>query len=775
MKKRKKYAAASVVLALGLLAPAVLPTAAGAEDRDVVKLRILETTDVHMNLVNYDYFKDSPTNEFGLSKTARLIEQARAEQPNTLLFDNGDLIQGTPLGDYVAKVKPLQDGEVHPAVKLLHLLKYDAATVGNHEFNYGLDFLNEVYDDAKLPIVNANVYRDDHDQNPDNDVNYFTPYQILAKEVVDEDGEKHTLKIGVIGFVPPQIMDWDKANLQGKVIAKDIVQSAQKYIPKMKAEGADLIVVLSHSGIETGGNSPNMENASYYLTQIPGVDAVLTGHQHKKFPALPGTTPDFPDGNGINNETGTINGVPVTMPGAWGDTLGVIDLTVEQIDGKWKVTQAKAQLRPVYDKATKTPLVDSDPAVEQAIQAEHEATIQYVRSPVGKTTSPINSYFALIKDDPSVQIVTNAQKWYVEKMLKGTKYEGLPVLSAGAPFKAGGRGGASYYTDIPAGEIAIKNVADLYLYPNTVYALKITGAELKEWLEWSAGQFNQIDPNKTDVQPLVNNDFPTYNFDIIDGVMYEIDVTEPAKYDKNQNVINPNANRIKNLKFEGKPVTPNMEFIVATNNYRATTNRIINPGGKKTILAAPDENRQVIIDYIRENGTINPSADGNWRFAPVKGKAPVTVTFESSPEAQKYLPQDGSIRYVAALPSGFAQYEFALPLWKEEKPNPPKQPEKPTTPPSQVKKVYWDGVELKKGQIGRLTVQKPINLWKRAKDGRLVFVRILQPGEVYRVYGYDARFGGQYAVGGGYYVTDIDTHIRYETPSKEKLKLVNGQ
>ncbi|KFL16327.1 2', 3'-cyclic nucleotide 2'-phosphodiesterase, partial [Geobacillus stearothermophilus] len=168
-------------------------------------------------------------------------------------------------------------------------------------------------------------------------------------------------------------------------------------------------------------------------------------------------------------------------------------------------------------------------------------------------------------------------------------------------------------------------------------------------------------------QPLVNNDFPTYNFDIIDGVTYEIDVTEPAKYDKNQNVINPKANRIKNLRFEGKPVTPNMEFVVATNNYRATTNRIINPGGKNTILAAPDENRQVIIDYIRENGTINPSADGNWRFAPVKGKAPVTVTFESSPEAQKYLPQDGSIRYVTTLPSGFAQYELALLPRKEAK------------------------------------------------------------------------------------------------------------
>jgi 2',3'-cyclic-nucleotide 2'-phosphodiesterase/3'-nucleotidase len=767
VKKSRKKVIASAALALGFIIPQMAPamTYANVVNKDIVKLRILETTDIHMNLVNYDYFQDRPTDAFGMSKTAQLIKKAREEQRNTLLFDNGDLIQGSPLGDYVAKVKPLKDGEEHPAIKLLNLLGYDAATVGNHEFNYGLDFLDEVYDDAKIPIVSANVYRDDKDQNPKNDVNYFTPYKILNKEVVDEDGEKHTIKVGVIGFVPPQILNWDKAHLEGKVIAKDIIKSAEEFIPKMKAEGADIIVVLSHSGIDNSGKQENMENASYYLTQIKGIDAVLTGHQHKKFPALPNTTPDYKDGNGFDNTKGTINGIPVTMPGSWGDHLGVIDLTIEKVNGQWTVVDSKAELRPLVDK-DKKPLVESDKTVEEAIKVQHEATIHYVRGPVGTTTSPINSYFALVKDDPSIQIVTNAQKWYVEKALKGTKYEGIPVLSAGAPFKAGGRGGASYYTDIPAGKIAIKNVADLYLYPNTVYALKITGAELKEWLEWSAGQFNQIDPNKKEPQSLVNADFPTYNFDIIDGVTYEIDVTEPAKYDKNQNVVNPNANRIKNLKFNGKPVTPNMEFIVATNNYRANTNQIVNPGGKNTILAAPDENRQAIIDYIIQNRTINPSADGNWSFAPIKGKESVKVTFESSPNAQKYLPADGSIQYIQTLDTGFAQYEFSLPMLKEEKPNKPEQP----TP-----KVYWDGVELKKGQIGRLTIQKPINLWKRTADGQLKFVRVLKPGEVHRVYRFDHKFGGQYEVEGGYFITNIKTYVKYETPSKHKLELVNGK
>lgn len=665
MKKSKKAmkAITGAALAFGLIIPQAAPVITYAEvmDNDIVNLRILETTDIHTNIVNYDYFKDAPTQSFGLSKTATLIKQAREENANTLLFDNGDIIQGSPLGDYVATVDSLQEGEVHPAVKALNLLGYDAATVGNHEFNYGLEFLDEAMDDAEYPVLSGNVYKDDGDDDPTNDQTYFDAYEILDREVTDEDGEKHIIKVGVLGFVAPQIMNWDRAHLQGKVITKDIVNEAKSYIPKMKEEGADIVVVLSHSGIadlDSQDAVPEyqefMENASYYLTQVDGIDAVLSGHQHKKFPAVAGTKADFPDGQGFDNTKGTINGVPVTMPSSWGDYLGVIDMTLEKNGEEWIVKDAGSTLRSAIGDT-----VPSDAAIEEAIKTEHEGTVEYVRSPVGETTSPINSYFALVQDDPSVQIVTNAQKWYVESKLKGTEYEGLPVLSAGAPFKAGGRNGAEYYTDIPAGTIAIKNVADLYLYPNTVYALKISGAELKNWLEWSAAQFNQVDTASSEVQPLINTDFPTYNFDIIDGITYEIDVTKPAKYAKDQSVINPESSRIANLKYDGKPVTEDMEFVVATNNYRASTNVIVNPEGKNTILAAPDENRQAIINYIQETKTINPSADGNWTFAPVAGE--VKVSFESSPNAQKYLDSNPHIEFLQVLSSGFAEYTTTLP------------------------------------------------------------------------------------------------------------------
>ncbi|MET3547314.1 2',3'-cyclic-nucleotide 2'-phosphodiesterase/3'-nucleotidase [Paenibacillus favisporus] len=693
-KSRKKVlkGITAAAVAINVLAVPMVPVFADSSSNgSKVKLRIMETSDLHVNMVNYDYYADKPTDEYGFAKTASLIKAARNEAKNSLLFDNGDLIQGNPLGDYVAKVKPLKEGEVHPVYKAMDLMDYDAGGVGNHEFNYGLDFLKLSEEGANFPIVNANVYKDDGDKDDSNDVNYFTPYTILDKKVTDENGKEQTIKVGVIAFVPPQISQWDKANLEGKVIVKDMVETAKKFIPQMKKEGADVIVAIPHSGFEDIPETPLMENTVLYLSKVEGIDAILFGHAHKTFPSA-----EFKGKTGVDLEKGTINGVPAVEPGFWGDHLGIIDLNLENVDGKWKVVDSKTEARPIYDTANKKALVDADQEIVNAVKTEHDATIDYVRGPVGKTSAPINSYFALVQDDPSIQIVTNAQKWYVEKNLKGTEYENLPVLSAGAPFKAGGRNGASYYTNIPAGTIAIKNVSDLYVYPNTVHAVVVTGAEVKEWLEWSAGQFNQIDPSKTTEQPLVNMDFPTYNYDVIDGVTYQIDVTQPNKYDAKGTVVNPSANRIKNLQFDGKPIDLKQKFVVATNNYRASSSKLANPDGKRIVMAAPDENRQVIIDYIRDNGTINPSADGNWTFAPVDAK--LNVTFTSSPDAKDLAASSKNMKYIGAAEDGFAKYGLDLSVStagtapvtppattpetpsKPSEPTTPAQPSKPSTP-----------------------------------------------------------------------------------------------
>lgn len=634
-------------LALTLLAPNV--HSAKAAETDLVNLRILETTDIHVNLANYDYYQDAETDKYGLVKTASLIKQARTEAKNSLLFDNGDLIQGNPLGDYVAKIDPLQPGETHPVYKAMNLLDYDAGNIGNHEFNYGLDFLKTSLSGSNFPYVNANVYVDDGT----GEKNYFKPYEILDREVVDEDGETHSIKVGVIGFVPPQIMQWDKANLEGKVVTKDIVETAEHFIPKMKADGADIIVAIPHSGIGTVTSEGMEENATYDLSKVDGIDAILFGHSHGTFPSAA-----YDGIEGVDTTNGTINGTPAVMPGYWGSHLGLVDLQLQHADGKWTVLNGKSSTRGIADKDGK-PLVARDEEVYKAIEDDHQHTIDWVRSAVGETTAPITSYFSQVKDDPSIQIVTNAQKWYVEKYIQGTEYENIPVLSAGAPFKAGTRGDPTYYTDIPQGELAIKNVADLYLYPNTLQAVLIKGSDVKEWLEMSAGQFNQINPKKRGEQSLINQEFRSYNYDVIDGVTYEIDVTKPAKYDADGNVINPKSQRIKNLKFNGKKINPKQSFLVATNNYRASGGGHF-PGidGTNIAIQAPDENRNVVIDYIMEQGSINPEADGNWSFSPIKG--PATVTFESSPKAKEYIKDSRTFKYIETKEDGFAKYTIKL-------------------------------------------------------------------------------------------------------------------
>ncbi|WP_442636846.1 bifunctional 2',3'-cyclic-nucleotide 2'-phosphodiesterase/3'-nucleotidase [Rossellomorea marisflavi] len=634
-------------LALTLLAPNV--HSAKAAETDLVNLRILETTDIHVNLANYDYYQDAETDKYGLVKTASLIKQARTEAKNSLLFDNGDLIQGNPLGDYVAKIDPLQPGETHPVYKAMNLLDYDAGNIGNHEFNYGLDFLKTSLSGSNFPYVNANVYVDDGT----GEKNYFKPYEILDREVVDEDGETHSIKVGVIGFVPPQIMQWDKANLEGKVVTKDIVETAEHFIPKMKADGADIIVAIPHSGIGTVTSEGMEENATYDLSKVDGIDAILFGHSHGTFPSAA-----YDGIEGVDTTNGTINGTPAVMPGYWGSHLGLVDLQLQHADGKWTVLNGKSSTRGIADKDGK-PLVARDEEVYKAIEDDHQHTIDWVRSAVGETTAPITSYFSQVKDDPSIQIVTNAQKWYVEKYIQGTEYENIPVLSAGAPFKAGTRGDPTYYTDIPQGELAIKNVADLYLYPNTLQAVLIKGSDVKEWLEMSAGQFNQINPKKRGEQSLINQEFRSYNYDVIDGVTYEIDVTKPAKYDADGNVINPKSQRIKNLKFNGKKIDPKQSFLVATNNYRASGGGHF-PGidGTNIAIQAPDENRNVVIDYIMEQGSINPEADGNWSFSPIKG--PATVTFESSPKAKEYIKDSRTFKYIETKEDGFAKYTIKL-------------------------------------------------------------------------------------------------------------------
>lgn len=461
-----------------------------------VDLRIMETTDLHSNMMDFDYYKDAATEKFGLVRTATLIEQARAEVKNSVLVDNGDVIQGSPLGDYMA-AKGLKEGDVHPVYKAMNTLNYAVGNLGNHEFNYGLDFLHKALAGAKFPYVNANII-DAKTGKP-----MFTPYLLQDTRVVDSDGQSHTLRIGYIGFVPPQIMTWDKANLNGKVTVNDITETARKYIPEMRAKGADVVVVVAHSGLS------------------------------------------------------------------------------------------------------------ADPDLAK-----------------------------------------------------------LPVLSAAAPFKVGGRkNDPASFVEVEKGQLTFRNAADLYLYPNTLVVMKVSGKEVKEWLECSAGQFNQIDPASSKPQSLINWDgFRTYNFDVIDGVNYQIDVTQPARYDGECQMIHPQAERIKHLTFNGKPVDPQATFLVATNNYRAYGGKFAGTGESHIAFASPDENRSVLAAWIgaqsKKEGAIHPAADNNWRLAPIHSNTPLDIRFETSPgdKAAAFIKEKAQypMRQVATDDIGFAIYQLDL-------------------------------------------------------------------------------------------------------------------
>lgn len=624
-----------------------------------VDLRIMETTDLHGNMMNFDYFKDQNIDTFGLTKTANLIHQARQEVKNSVLVDNGDLIQGSPMADYALN-KGLNKGDIHPVYKALNTLDYVVGNIGNHEFNFGLDFLQNSQAGANFPYVNANVY-DAKTNKP-----FFRQYIILDKPVVDRDGKQHTIKIGYIGFVPPQIMQWDKLNLEGKVIVKDITQTAKELVPEMKKQGADIIVAIPHSGVSAEPYKALAENSVYYLSQVEGINAIMFGHSHGVFPSE-----DFKSLPNTDINTGNINHIPAVMPGQWGSHLGVVDLVIEGDKSNWKVVSGKSQARPIFDVKNKKALVDADQNIVKVLKDDHEGTREFVGKPIGKVSTDINSYLALVEDTSALQIISDAQIDYVKQFVQGDPdLDGLPILSAIAPFKAGGRkNDPTAYVDVKKGDLTFRNAADIYLYPNILSTVKITGKEVKEWLECSAGVYNQIDINSPQPQYLINWDkFRTYNFDTIDGVSYQIDITKPARYDGNCQLINPDSERIVNLTYQQKPIDTNQAFLIATNNYRAYTGAFPGTGGKNVKFNSPDDLRVILSAYItnrtKKQGEVNVTVDNNWRIASINSQTNLDIRFESSPteEAKAYIENHSlyPTKFVEKDKLGFGVYQLDL-------------------------------------------------------------------------------------------------------------------
>ncbi|HEV2539862.1 MAG TPA: bifunctional 2',3'-cyclic-nucleotide 2'-phosphodiesterase/3'-nucleotidase [Frateuria sp.] len=623
-----------------LLATALLAGCAGSAIRPATApegaradVAILETTDVHSNVLSYDYFKAKDDPSVGYERTATLIRRARAEFPNSFLFDSGDTIQGTVLADYQALVSPVGCGEELAIYQAMDALGYDGGTAGNHEFNYGLPFLSQVTGTPMeiggkrtprcagphYPLVLANVF-DAQSGEP-----VFKPWTMVDRtiEAYTSDGSRIQvpLKVAIIGFTPPPILKWDQRNLQGKVTVSGVVEAARRYLPQIQAQHPDLVVAILHGGLDTHPYTSQMENGGWYLAGVPGIDVLLMGHSHTEFPG-----PHYAGMADVDAVRGFVRGKPAVMGGFFGKDLGVIKLALARSGGRWVVDRADthSEARPICPK--KNACVPADPAIAPLVAKVHAAAVAYVGTPIGQSTVRLTSYFADEGDMTALAVVNAAQRDYVERELPKLHPElaGVPVLAAAAAFRTG-FGGPEDYTDVAPGPLTLRSAADLYFYPNTLAAVKIDGAGLKAWLEKSAERFNRIDPARTGQQPLVNARMPGFNFDQIQGdLAYVIDVARPA------------GRRIVSLSYRGKPVLPGQSFIVATNNYRASGGGNF-PGldGSNTVLASQDGVREIVAAWLKRTGTLERAAlpSNAWRFAPLKARGPLTFTAASGKQA----------------------------------------------------------------------------------------------------------------------------------------------
>lgn len=603
--------------------------------RTTVDLKILATSDLHMHIAPHDYYQDKPSFRYGLALTARLIAQERTNHPNCILLDNGDFLQGSPLGDFVAakNIRP------NPMIDVMNRLGYDAANIGNHEFSGGLGLLRDAVMDADFPCISANTIE------TATSAPLFITHAILEKMVTASDGSLHALKIGVIGVLPPQTVVWDAEVLEGKVRTLDMVEAVAALLPKVRAAGASVIIVLAHCGIGTFPDTPMAENAGLSIARLDGIDALVLGHVHLPFPG-----PLTDAHSAVDAVTGTLFGKPAVMPGCLGSHLGVIELRLQSCDADWEVSSFKAKVVPVDPAAPKpAEQQNSEPDLLAAIGKVHRATRRWASRPISAATQPLHTYFAMVSDTLPQQVINKAQADYVRARLHKTDLADIPVLSATAPFRAGGRAGPENFSVALPGPFRLRNAADLYIHPNSIMAFKVRGDQILDWLHQSTRIFNHISHGARDA-PLTDPSVPSFLFDTIHGVTYQIDLSvEWAAQDRR---------RVTDLRFDGSKVCPEDQFILATNSYRGNGDFAASLQDQ-ICLADSRMNRDVLIEFLSSQGTLPLADPPNWRFA---SQPETSVIFETSPLALAYLGDVGhlSLEPLSVTDAGFLQIRLHL-------------------------------------------------------------------------------------------------------------------
>ncbi|WCD85878.1 2',3'-cyclic-nucleotide 2'-phosphodiesterase/3'-nucleotidase [Streptomyces xanthophaeus] len=589
---------AAVALAGGAAAPAAAAAAqpagqgaSGSRGARTYAFTVMGTTDLHGNVFNWDYFTDrefddKAHNDVGLAKISTLVNEVRAAKGrrNTLLIDAGDTIQGTQLSYYYAKVDPItaRRGPVHPMAQAMNAIGYDAAALGNHEFNYGIPVLRKFEEQCDFPLLGANAL-DAKTLRP-----AFAPYSMhRLRTPCGRD-----VKVAVLGLTNPGIAIWDKAHVQGKMTFPGLEEQAAKYVPRLRSMGADVVIVSAHSGSSGtssyGDQLPYVENAAALVAeQVPGIDAILVGHAHT----------EIPEYRVRNKATG--KEVVLSEPLKWGQRLTLFDFELTWVKGRWSVAKVSASVM-------NSNVAVEDPKITGLLSDEHRKVVAYVNQVIGTSLQAMSSAEGPVKDVPVIDLINHVQAETVRAALAGSEWAALPVVSQASCF--------SRTAGIPAGQVTIRDAAGLYPFENTLEARLLTGAQLKDYLEYSARYFVRTAPGDVvDPAKLTNAEgIPDYNYDAVSGLVYDVDIAQPV------------GSRITGLSFGGRAVDPAERFVLAVNNYRASG------GGNfphvpqaRQLWADSDEIRNTIVSWVKAKGTVDAAqfASVGWRLT--RGSVPV--------------------------------------------------------------------------------------------------------------------------------------------------------
>lgn len=628
-----------------------------AAEKESLGIRIIGTTDIHGQLSSTDYELNEDKSIGGLARVADLIRQTKSELPveNTITVDTGDT-----LFDYTTEyIYSEYPDEIQPIYKAMTMVGYDAITLGNHDFDYGYDYiLKQLKGTGLMDItVVSNVTDSKSGEYP------FLENMLITREVETSKGNKVEVKIGIIGQTIPTLTG-KTHSYAGILKGEDMVTNAKTQAAKLKEMGADIIVAVSHTGIGPENPEPNYKNVAYALTKIEDIDVVVSGHEHNLFPTSDMTSAyyDLPE---VDKKTFLINGKNVIMAGDRGSSIGVVDLTLEVRDDGFRITDRNSEIRKVTKNNTK-----EDPRIISLFEGYDNELMQYTTDVIGVAGKDelIQNYYGLLGDNAAIQLLNDSKISYaLDYIVKNApEYTDYPIIAA-STYESYGLESVNNFVSI-SDEITESDLAKLQSYNDYIYVYTISGKQLKEWLEWSASAYETTQfkndwadktmstlMNETGLKSLIREEWINdwSGFYIFDGIDYVINPGFEPRYDVSGNKISLN-NRVRSITYNGKEVTDETKLIIATNKITKPT--VANRGVEnQAIYKSFNRSQTVLADYVRHlsgSGSIIPQVDYNWKLdvpydyqfitkAPYYGHDLMT----KSPWYEKYLTEKEQYRY----------------------------------------------------------------------------------------------------------------------------------